>query len=61
MLKVFTLGAVAALSLSTGASAQLFAGGFGDNTLGPEYVITFAADGSNDCVEFGLLDGPRSL
>jgi hypothetical protein len=46
MLKVFTLGAVAALSLSTGASAQLFGGAFGDNTLGPEFVITFAADGS---------------
>src|SRR5271165_6700323 len=38
--------ALGAISLSASANAQAFAGGFGSNTLGPEYVITFAADGS---------------
>ena len=38
--------ALGAISMSASANAQLFGGGFGSNTLGPEFVITFAANGS---------------
>ncbi|MGA9848818.1 MAG: PEP-CTERM sorting domain-containing protein [Roseiarcus sp.] len=46
MLKVLGLGVVAAISMGASANAQLFGGGFGGNTLGPEFVITFAANGA---------------